>query len=293
MQVQQRQHLGDLRRLPRPRRQNLRREPLPLTGFSPLIIGAALLAPVGVLLGCIAGGRLGTWIAGLGIAAATVQVVGLARWVLLVPGISDEAVVPSQTAVAQRTFELLHTWLGTVLGETIGYTLTAAFTVLVVIAMRRAVAPRWMSWLGHASAVLIATGIAIHSGSARPASPTSSATSPGASGSSPWRSPSGGHTPQLHQPQRSPRSTPDDPARLASVAVRPETWQAWRPVPPRAPTSSRCDPSVVADVGAPHRIRRVVRGSRSEARSAMSCPLTGLCRKEGTPRTAWPQNCPA
>ena len=33
MQIQQRQHLRDLRRLPRPRRQDLRREPLPLAGF--------------------------------------------------------------------------------------------------------------------------------------------------------------------------------------------------------------------------------------------------------------------
>ena len=45
--------------------------------FLVLIISAALLAPIGVLLGRIAGGRLGTWITGLGVAAATVQVIGL------------------------------------------------------------------------------------------------------------------------------------------------------------------------------------------------------------------------
>ena len=41
--------------------------------------------------GRIAGGTLGRWIAGIGIAAATVQVIGLSRWVLLVPGVSDDA----------------------------------------------------------------------------------------------------------------------------------------------------------------------------------------------------------
>ena len=56
---------------------------------------------------------------------------------LLIPGVSDDATVPARTADAHRTFELLHTWLGTILGETIGYALTAAFTVLVVIAMHR------------------------------------------------------------------------------------------------------------------------------------------------------------
>ena len=44
--------------------------------------------------------RLGRWIAGVGIAAATVQVIGLSRWVLLVPGISDDALDPAQRADA-------------------------------------------------------------------------------------------------------------------------------------------------------------------------------------------------
>jgi hypothetical protein len=120
-----------------------------------------LLAPIGVYLGRIAGGKLGPWIAGLGIAAATVQVIGLSRWVLFVPRISDDAALPAHTANAHHTFELLHTWLGTVLGETIGYALTATFTALVVSAITRAVAPRWMTYLGCASAALIATGVAV------------------------------------------------------------------------------------------------------------------------------------
>lgn len=133
-----------------------------ITGwFLVLMISAALLAPVGVLFGRIAGGRLGRWIAGVGIAAAAVQVIGLSRWVLLVPGVSADAMVPSGTADAHRTFELLHTWLGNVLGETIGYALTATFTVLVVIATSGSIAPRWLGWLGYAAAALIATGVTV------------------------------------------------------------------------------------------------------------------------------------
>jgi Domain of unknown function (DUF4386) len=129
--------------------------------FLVLVISAALLAPVGVLLGRIAGGKLGRWIAGFGVAAATVQVIGLSRWVLFVPGISDDATVPSRTADAHHTFELLHTWLGEVLGETIGYALTATFTVLVAFAVTRNMAPRWMTAVGYGSAALIATGVVI------------------------------------------------------------------------------------------------------------------------------------
>ena len=51
----------------------------------------------------------------------------------------------SRTADARHTFELLHTWLGEVVGETIGYALTATFTVLVVATVTRRIAPRWMT----------------------------------------------------------------------------------------------------------------------------------------------------
>ena len=105
------------------------------TWFLALMVSAALLAPAGILLGRLAGGSRGRWIAGLGVAAAAVQVIGLSRWVVLVPGISRDALDPARTADAHHSFELVHTWLGTVLGETIGYALTAAFTVLITLAV--------------------------------------------------------------------------------------------------------------------------------------------------------------
>jgi hypothetical protein len=129
--------------------------------FLVLVLSAALLAPAGIGLGRLAGGRTGKWIAGTGIAAAFVQVAGLSRWVLFVPGISDDALVPARTQGAFHRFQVLHTWLGTVIGETVGYFLTAVFTVLVVHAVTRVSAPRWMAYLGYAAAALIATGVAI------------------------------------------------------------------------------------------------------------------------------------
>src|SRR5204863_2300437 len=89
--------------------------------FLVLMISAALLAPAGILLGRLADGSRGRWIARLGVVAAAVQVIGLSRWVLLVPAISSDATDPAKTSDAHRSFELVHTWLGTVLGETIGY----------------------------------------------------------------------------------------------------------------------------------------------------------------------------
>jgi hypothetical protein len=93
--------------------------------FLVLTISAALLAPAGILLGRIVPRTLGRWIAIVGIAAATVQVVGLQRWFTLVPGISQDALDPAQYADAENRFEFLHTLLGKIIGETIGYALTA------------------------------------------------------------------------------------------------------------------------------------------------------------------------
>ena len=129
--------------------------------FLILAVSAGLMAPAGIWLGRIAGGRLGRWIMGTGIAAATVQVVGLQRWVTLVPRISDNALDPALRANAEDRFELWHTVLGKAIGETFGYALTATFTILVVIALSRTVLPRWLALTGYAAAVLIATGVVI------------------------------------------------------------------------------------------------------------------------------------
>jgi hypothetical protein len=51
-----------------------------------------------------------------------------------------------------------HRVLGTLVGETLGYTLTAAWTLLVLIAVGGWIARRWFTALGAVSAVLILGG---------------------------------------------------------------------------------------------------------------------------------------
>ena len=87
--------------------------------FGVLIVGAALMAPAGVWTGRVAGGTLGRAIAAAGIAAAAVQVVGLQRWLTLVPAFSRDALDPGRRASAEQRFELWHTVLGTGVGETV------------------------------------------------------------------------------------------------------------------------------------------------------------------------------
>lgn len=121
--------------------------------FSLLALGAALLAPIAIILGRLAGNDLGRWSIRVGIAAAAVQVIGLARWPLIVPGLADD----NDT----DTFETIHTLLGTVVGETFGYVLTAGWTVLIILALGRRIAGRWFEFLGLAAAALITLGVLV------------------------------------------------------------------------------------------------------------------------------------
>jgi len=121
--------------------------------FSMLALGAALLAPIAVILGRLADNDLGRWSIRVGIAAAAVQVIGLLRWPLIVPGLADDN--------DADTFDTVHTLLGTVVGEIFGYTLTAVWTVLIIFALGRRLAGRWFEFLGLTAAALIALGVLV------------------------------------------------------------------------------------------------------------------------------------
>jgi len=125
--------------------------------FTVLALSAALLAPIAVGVGRLSTRPAMRVAVPVGIAAAAVQVIGLARWPLLVPGFAaDAASADPVTAEAGRdAFATAHLILGNIVGETFGYLLTAAWTLLVLAAIGRTIAGRWFTVLGAVSAVLI------------------------------------------------------------------------------------------------------------------------------------------
>ena len=129
--------------------------------FSVLALSAALFAPIAVGVGRLSTRNAMRAAVPVGVAAAVVQVIGLSRWPLLVPGFADRALSPDPgvAATARDSFLLAHRLLGVLMGETLGYLLTAAWTVLVLLALDRWFAPRWFTVLGVVSAVLILTGV--------------------------------------------------------------------------------------------------------------------------------------
>ncbi len=119
--------------------------------FSVLALSAALLAPIAIGVGRMSEERTMRLAVRVGIAAAVVQVIGLLRWPILVPGYAADG-----NTDAFRTASDI---LGTGIGETLGYFLTAAWTALVVVSLGRQIAGRWFSVLGLASAALVFVGV--------------------------------------------------------------------------------------------------------------------------------------
>jgi uncharacterized protein DUF4386 len=124
-----------------------------VTFFVLLALSAALLAPIAILLGRLAANERGRLSIRVGIAAAVVQVIGLLRWPLIVPSLADSDDTDA--------FDTIHTVLGTVVGETFGYLLTATWTVLIISALGKRLAGRWFWWLGYTAAALIAVGVLV------------------------------------------------------------------------------------------------------------------------------------
>ncbi len=129
--------------------------------FAVLAASAALFAPIAIGIGRLRDDRWMRLAVPAGIAAAAVQVIGLARWPLLVPGFARDAGSSdaATAATARDHFDTAHTILGNVIGETFGYLLTAAWTVLVVASLGRRFAGRVFVALGAASASMIVVGV--------------------------------------------------------------------------------------------------------------------------------------
>lgn len=99
-----------------------------------------------------------------GVLAGLVQVLGLLRWVYLVPLLAREHGAPEATdasrAATAITFRAFHHYLGVGVGEHLGYLLTGAWTILVGIAIvSGTVIASWIGWV----AIPIGLGLAVAS----------------------------------------------------------------------------------------------------------------------------------
>jgi len=130
------------------------------------MLTAVLLAPLAVLMGqVLARDRLAVVPTAtvVGILAAVVQFLRLARWPFLVPALARTYHDPASSEATREAivvvFESFHRYLGVAVGECLGYLFTGAWTVLVGVAMLQSSAfELWLAWPGIAIGLFLVVG---------------------------------------------------------------------------------------------------------------------------------------
>ena len=123
-----------------------------------LIAGAVLLGQVLGFAGIV---PVATTI---GVLAGLVQMLGLLRWVYVVPALArayaDLTLAPEQREVDAAVFRALHQYLGVGVGEHLGYLFTGIWSVLISVGVIQGTAlPTWLGWPG----IVIGAGLAVGS----------------------------------------------------------------------------------------------------------------------------------
>jgi hypothetical protein len=124
-----------------------------------LLIGAAVL--LGQVLGFQGIVPVATT---FGVLAGLVQMLGLLRWVYVVPPLArayaDPSLGPEQREVHAAIFRALHQYLGVGVGEHLGYLFTGMWSVLIGVGVLQGTAlPTWLGWPG----IVIGVGLVIGS----------------------------------------------------------------------------------------------------------------------------------
>jgi hypothetical protein len=122
-----------------------------------LVLSALAMLPLAVLLAVVldAGPVLTPLTMVVGIVAALVQAVGLARWPFAVPELARRYVAadgPDGEATRRSVevvFAVLHRYLGVGIGEHLGYLATGLWTMLVSVSiLQGAILPPWLAIVG-------------------------------------------------------------------------------------------------------------------------------------------------
>ncbi len=100
-----------------------------------------------------------------GVLAGLVQMLGLLRWVYLVPSLArlnaDPTIGTGQREANIAVFSAVHRYLGVGVGEHLGYMFTGVWSVLTgVAAVGSQMIPAWMGWVG----IVIGAGLIVGSG---------------------------------------------------------------------------------------------------------------------------------
>jgi hypothetical protein len=129
------------------------------------MLSGVLLIVAAVLLGQVLGPGGVILVATIfGVLAGLVQMLGLLRWVYVVPALArdyaDPTLAPEQREVTVAVFRALHQYLGVGVGEHLGYLFTGIWSVLIGVGVIQGAAlPSWLGWPG----IIIGVGLGVGS----------------------------------------------------------------------------------------------------------------------------------
>jgi Domain of unknown function (DUF4386) len=100
----------------------------------------------------------------IGVLAGLVQMLGLLRWVYLVPSLArmsaDPRMESGEREATVAVFRAMHQYLGIGVGEHLGYLFTGIWSVLTGVAIvGRELIPAWMGWVG----IVVGVGLIVGS----------------------------------------------------------------------------------------------------------------------------------
>ena len=94
----------------------------------------------------------------IGIVSVLVQIIGLLRWVFVVPVLAAEYVntsSPSKQEAIEISFKVIHQFGGVLLGEHLGQLFTIIWTVFISFALLRVkIISKWLAWWGFIAAFI-------------------------------------------------------------------------------------------------------------------------------------------
>jgi uncharacterized protein DUF4386 len=130
------------------------------------MLTAVLLAPLAVLMRQVLapdGLAVVPTATVIGVLAAVVQFLGLARWPFLVPALARAYTDPSSSEATREAtrvaFESFHRYFGVGIGECLGYLFTGGWTILVGVAMlQSSTFEAWLAWPGIVIGIFLIVG---------------------------------------------------------------------------------------------------------------------------------------
>lgn len=98
------------------------------------------------------------WITTIGIVSGIVQIIGLLRWVFIVPVLANDYINTSDPMIQKAiivNFKVIHQFGGVLLGEHLGQLFTIIWSVAIAYTLFKAsIISKWLSWLGYILSII-------------------------------------------------------------------------------------------------------------------------------------------